>query len=281
MHGDRAQFLPGYTPHFCASAAIPNIQFVDPNLGNANTSDEAAEMQLALVQFYEAVYYLVAVSLAMMSIWIIWMPLVPFLVHNVATGEVTTTISDTFSRYNTVSTIYMVGPVSILFLFRMVRTFSAPLHFVPAVRKRYISLALIAVQYFLLVIIRYDTIQGFMHPLSVAVVFGCLFVYHALVYNKNTNRSLKTIVRRISSCFIICFAILVWLIFHLQTNHWLYIVACIVEVFAVLSLGFLDFIDLAEYRGNYSEEMQKMIGSNERSFNELVPMLSVETLRDT
>ena len=225
MQGYGAAFLPGYAPHFCASAAFPGLQFVDPNLGNANTSDEAPQTQLALVQFYEAVYYLVAVSLAMMSIWIIWMPLIPFLVHNVATDEVTTTISDTFSRYNTVSTIYMVGPVSILFLFRMVRTFSAPLHFVSADRKRYISLALIAVQNFLLVIIRYDTIQGFMHPLSVAVVFGCLFVYHALVYNKNTNRRLKTIVRRISACFIICFGVLVWLIFHLQTNHWLYIVA--------------------------------------------------------
>lgn len=266
--------LPGHLSHFGGTGAFVAPEFVDPNFNDADASkEEAAHTQLALLQFYEAVYYLAAVSLAMMSIWIIWMPLVPFLLNNIATNEVTTTISDTFSRYNTVSTIYMVGPLSILFLFRMVRTFSAPHAFVSAARKRYISLALIAVQYFLLVIIRYDSIQGIMHPLSVAIVFGCLFLYHALVYNHKTNRPLKTAVRRISACLIVCFGILVWLVFHLQTNHALYIVACIVEVLAVLTLGLLDYIDLAEYRGNYSEKMEKMNEMKVQNLDELVPVL--------
>lgn len=269
--------LKSHSTHLYATGAVVGPMFIDPNLQTEGAPPgEPTQTQFALVQFYEAIYYLAAVSLAMMSIWVIWMPLVPFLLDSVATDEVTTTISDTFSRYNTITTIYMVGPLSILFLFRIIRTFAAPAVLVSATRKRYISLLLVAVQYFLLVIIRYDSIRGFMHPLSVAIVFACLLLYHSLVYNYNTNGGLKRVVRMICTLLILLFGALVWFVYQLGKSHWLYIVACIIEVLAVLTLGSLDFIDLAEYRGNYGEQLKQLSGTQSQTLDELVPILQTD-----
>jgi len=100
-------------------------------------------------------------------------------------SKTTTTISHTFAEHNTVITIYIIGPVSLLFLFRVNRTLRD--NKTSQYTRKMVLILLLSVQYTTLVVVRYDTIKGAAHYLYTALTFTKLLVYHGIVSNRVTH----------------------------------------------------------------------------------------------
>ena len=98
-----------------------------------------------------------------------------------AKSKSTTTISHTFAEYNTVITIYVIGPVSLLFLVRVNRTLCD--HTLSQYKRKIVLIMLLAMQYTTLVVVRDDTIKGKTHYLFTGLTFFLLLLYHGRVSN--------------------------------------------------------------------------------------------------
>jgi len=163
----------------------------------------------------------------------------------------TTTISHTFAEYNTFITIYIVGPLSLLFLFRVNRTLQDGN--LSQFYKKIIFLVLICVQYTTFVVVRFDSIKGAAHYLFTALTFICVLVYHATVTSSYDLRHRdRLIVINFSKCCIaacslsaMCgFATIILICENVRSRVQLWTFACCLEILAILLLGSLDMMDI-------------------------------------
>jgi len=163
----------------------------------------------------------------------------------------TTTISHTFAEYNTIITIYIVGPLSLLFLFRAHRTFED--ENLSQIRKKLVFMILVCVQYTTFVVVRVDTIKGATHYLFTALTFVLILVYHALVSSLYDLRhhsrlpviqQIKRIVAASSIGTMSAFAYIILGTEDVRSHTGLWTFACSLEIFAILLLGALDMLDV-------------------------------------
>jgi len=157
----------------------------------------------------------------------------------------TTTISHTFAEYNTLITIYIIGPVSLLFLFRVNRTLRD--NKISQYTRKIVLILLLAVQYTTLVVVRYDTIRGSIHYLFTFLTFLILLLYHGIVSNAKKHYYVdlaKPIFACCSVAFMIGFGGLVFFVYDLKNNTVVWTVCCFLEIAALLCLGSLDIFDI-------------------------------------
>ena len=160
-------------------------------------------------------------------------------------SKTTTTISHTFAEHNTVITIYIVGPVSLLFLFRVNRTLRD--NKISQYTRKMVLILLLSVQYTTLVVVRYDTIKGAVHYLFTALTFIFLLMYHGIVSNRIANPTvdyIKPIVGVASVVFMSGFCGLILLFHDIKNNETYWVICCYMEILALLSLGTLDILDI-------------------------------------
>lgn len=207
--------------------------------------------------FEQTLYFLSVVSVGLWFVWISWMPFLDWLVPPSVDEhwlDGTTTISDTFRRYSTVSTVYMTGPLSILFTLRLYRTFRCPL---VTWKKKNVTSCLLLVQYSLYVIIRYDHIYGPVHGVFVFITVILLLYYHYSVdYTSCVHpdhpprarvRSQKALLGVLCISCLFLFAVLL-VSSDLVKQSSVYFAACLFEVLGIALLGFLDVIDIRNMR---------------------------------
>lgn len=209
------------------------------------------------VLYEETLYFLSVISIGLWFVWITWLPFLDWLAPPALPQEMLegpTTISDTFRRYSTVSTVYMSGPLTILFIFRIYRTFRSDL--LVHVKKN-VAVFLILVQYSLFVIIRYDHIYGPTHGAFVLVTVVLLMYYHysvQFISSQDSTPALYALVRKekrfvgtLALFLLTAFAVLI-VADQINNNHIVYFCACICEIFGIIFLGGLDVIDIRYMR---------------------------------
>ena len=163
----------------------------------------------------------------------------------------TTTISHTFAEYNTLITIYIIGPISLLFLFRVHRTLEDTT--ISQLRKKLVFMILVLVQYTTLVVVRFDTIKGPVHYIFTALTFFLILVYHFNVrsqYSENHSgikADIYNLKQFVGCCSVVCMFVFCYLMLFykdIRLNNALWTFACILEIFALLALGSLDMLDI-------------------------------------
>ena len=162
-----------------------------------------------------------------------------------AKSKSTTTISHTFAEYNTVITIYVIGPVSLLFLFRVNRTLRD--HTLSQYKRKIVLIMLLAVQYTTLVVVRYDTIKGKTHYLFTGLTFFLLLLYHGLVSNAIQHPFVDWLKPSLGVCSVFCMSVFAGLVFFfhdIKQNDYFWTLCCFMEILALLSLGALDILDI-------------------------------------
>ena len=234
--------------------------------------DHIAAVPPAFEMEYEAsLYFFAAVSAGLWLVWIFWIPFLGLLAPSIGSAPAVTTISDTFKTYSTVSTIYLVVPSSVLLLLRVYRTYKAPTLTLRA-RKR-VAVLLVLCQVLLFVIIRYDSIRGWVHFACVFCLVAILVLYHATVMYVplDDNGCVAAHTRKLklggvvgSVLFLAAFGILVVFV-DLDPDRdaeW-YTVACLCEIFGVMLLGMLDVIDIAGFaRGRQQRRECTYVGAD-------------------
>lgn len=184
----------------------------------------------------------------------------------------TTTISDTFSDHNVVATIYIVGPLSVLFLLRIYRTLRCAQLASSQQTKKFVCVLLIISQYSVFVVIRFDAIKGTAHAVATFLTFFLLLVYH--YYTHKPNKSLRIVDGRfplkfvlgfISTMCILCFAGLVSFVDEPLQHTGLWAIATLLEILGVLFLGALDMVDINELgsRLTVAYDMDSVCGSDD------------------
>ena len=197
-----------------------------------------------------ALYPLTLVSANIYTGWILVMPLLR-VVQNEITGAAqtivhTTTISETFGSFNVIATVIIIGPLSVIFVFRVHRTLS--LSMLQQRTRRLLFLALVAVQYTMFVVLRYDALKGPVHYAFTGATFLILYLYHAsttfVAEHGEALAKAKLIGGSVSALCIFCFLsfIVLWQVDETPSVAWT--ATCICEVVGALALASLDIIDL-------------------------------------
>jgi len=157
----------------------------------------------------------------------------------------TTTISHTFAEHNTVITIYVVGPMSLLFLFRVNRTLRDDK--LSQYARKMVLIVLLSVQYSTLVVVRYDTIKGFAHYFFTAMTFVSLLLYHGIVSNRGAHWMVDLIkpMVGVASVLLMCgFGAMISFVTDIRNRHTYWTMCCYMEILALLLLGSLDILDI-------------------------------------
>lgn len=206
-----------------------------------------------MMVFDQCVYFLSAVSAAMFLIWIGWMPLLKVVAPDINEDidTPTTTISDTFSSYNVIATIYIMGPMSVLFLLRVYTTLRCTHLTKNEQTKKFVCIVLLLSQYSMFVVIRFDAIRGNAHIIATFLTFALLLVYHFYTYHETS-----ACVRAVWGCpvklilgvgcvvCILLFACFVVWVEHPEKHAGLWIIATVLEILGVLFLGAMDMVDI-------------------------------------
>jgi len=156
-----------------------------------------------------------------------------------------TTISHTFAKYNTLITIYIIGPVSLLFLFRVHRTLRD--NKISLYLRKMVLILLLSVQYTTMVVVRYDTIKGSTHYLFTSLTFINLLFYHGIVSNAQEHPIVDHLKPLIATCSLILMSMFGGLVFFFQDirdHDFAWTLCCFSEIAALLSLGSLDMLDI-------------------------------------
>jgi hypothetical protein len=164
---------------------------------------------------------------------------------NAKASKTTTTISHTFAEHNTIITIYIIGPVSLLFLFRVNRTLHD--NKISQYTRKMVLILLLSVQYTTLVVVRYDTIKGAPHYLFTALTFLNLLLYHSIVSNRVAHPLIdyiKPIIGVASVVLMSGFCGLILLFPNIKSNETYWVICCYMEISALLCLGLLDILDI-------------------------------------
>ena len=157
----------------------------------------------------------------------------------------TTTISHTFAEYNTLITIYIIGPVSLLFLFRVNRTLRD--NKISQYTRKMVLLIVLLAQYTTMVVVRYDTIRGAVHYIFTFLTFLSLLLYHGIVSNTVKHESIDFLKPILACCSVVCmvgFGGLVFFFHDIKNNMVFWTLCCFLEIAALLSLGALDILDI-------------------------------------
>jgi len=147
-------------------------------------------------------------------------------------------------EYNTLITIYIIGPVYLLFLLRVNRTLRE--NKISQHTRRMVLIVLFA-QYNTMVVVRYDTIRGAVHYICTFLTFLKLLLHHGIVSNTLKHESidfLKPILAFCSVVFMFGFGGLVVFPHDIKNNTVLWTVCCFLEIAALFSLGALDILDI-------------------------------------
>lgn len=206
-----------------------------------------------MIVFDQCVYFFSAVSAAMFLLWIGWMPLLKFVVPGMhkETDTPTTTISDTFSNYNVVATIYITGPLCVLFLLRIYTTLRCEYLSGKEQTKKFVCILLLLSQYSMFVVIRFDAIRGNAHVVATFMTFFLLIMYHTYTHNAASMHGgnvwgcpTKLLLGIVSTVCILMFACLVFWVDNPDKYSGLWTIATVLEIIAVLFLGAMDMIDI-------------------------------------
>ena len=188
-------------------------------------------------------YYSMAAALVLFGGWVLWVPLLAIL-DPLATHRglsLPTTVSQTFQDFGTLSTIYLVGPLSAMFLARMYRIAFAT-HLAPRARRALLC-GLVVAQVSLFVVIRFDAIRGTLHYVAACVVFACAFVYHACISRGAVARRKYPLAAASFACLVFFGAVFFALPAH---DSWWWGAACCGEIAGILLLLVLDVVDIME-----------------------------------
>lgn len=165
-------------------------------------------------------------------------------------GMPTVTISDTFAIYNVAVTIYIVGPLSVLFLLRVYLTLRCTPGELDTRNKKIVFMCLLLSQYSLSVVIRFDAIKGGLHAGATVVTFALLLAYHGMTRH-SARKSVdvcgvpaKTLMGSASVACIVLFGLLVVLVRRPDEHTELWAVAVALEIAGVLLLGGMDMLDI-------------------------------------
>jgi len=169
-------------------------------------------------------------------------------------GMPTVTISDTFATYNVAVTIYLAGPLSVLFLHRLYRTLRCTASELDNRSKKIVFIYLLLSQYSLSVVIRFDAIKGGLHAGATVLTFALLLAYHAMTRHC-TRKSFdvcgvpaKTLLGSASVACILLFGLMVVLVRRPDEHTELWAVAVTLEIVGVLLLGAMDMLDIQSLR---------------------------------
>jgi len=166
-------------------------------------------------------------------------------------NNITTTISHTFSRYNTLATIYLAGPMSLIFLFRVYRTVRDTV--LTNLQKKMVLIVVLLTQYTTMIVVRYDTIIGIWHYVFTGLTFLLLLIYHNTTHGSCKEEYqeeitvIKTYVSLASIVLMLFFGVAQFTVTGIRDMQEWWQVLCIIEVFAVLLLGSLDLVDVYAY----------------------------------
>ena len=215
----------------------------------ADPATEAREQRAKALALYERCLFISsAFSAACFAAWITWVPFIHLLIPDIEreTENHVTTVSHTFQRYNPTSTIFLIIPLTIFFMFRNFRVFiNTSLR---DEEKKTVFIMLIISQISIFIVTRYDAIRGTWHYLFTFATISLLYVYHALVRDPYQciffGLNVKTMLMTISVVAILCFAGLFIAFDDIQERPEIWTVACIAEVFGLLTLGALDVVDI-------------------------------------
>lgn len=222
---------------------------------------EATQKRKALLLYERCIYIAAAFAAAAFAAWITWVPfihlLIPGLKHD--RRNAVTTVSHTFAKYNSLVTIYLIGPLTIFFVFRTYRVFVNKK--LVNEEKKAVFLLLLLVQYSLFIVMRYDAVQEFAHYFFTFATIGLLYIYHLVVVDSPHVAEIygvrvKSIFLWLSVLAITGFATLFLITDDLEKNESLYTLACLLEVFGILTLGLLDLTDI--YVLGYEIECAKL-----------------------
>ena len=200
-------------------------------------------------------------SIIAANIYFSWLAVLPVL--NAVTADLythdsdrvdTTTISETFGSFNVVATVLIITPMSVIFVLRVHRTLC--LAELSERARRGLFLCLLAVQYSMFVVLRYDTIKGNVHYAFTGLTFVLLYTYHfATSFRSVLGTSLfqcKVLLGAISSLCIFCFLgfILVWQVEEVRGIPWT--ATCLCEITGAIALATLDIVDIYTLRTRYN-----------------------------
>lgn len=208
-------------------------------------------------------YYGMAFGVVCFASWVLWVPFVSFLDPlSLNTEHIATTVSATFSNFNVESTIYLIGPISLLFMFHFYRTaFSIELS---RSWRRGILCTLVVVQYCIFIILRYDAIHGVGHIIPTVMVFVLAYFYHIVISEKFIRQ--KKMPFLFGSVGFISFFMVVYIwgpdtCIKDQTRtvgfagcEWLWTLACFSEAFAIVLLLCMDVLDVLFFCNVWKEE---------------------------
>ena len=189
-------------------------------------------------------YYSMAAAVVLFSAWVFWAPLLGLLWPALASSPSTpiSTISFTFSTYNVVSTIFLVGPLCIFFCFHVYRiAFSLLLSHV---HRRALFVALVVLQYSLFVVLRADAIRGAWHYVFTGIVFVLIYWYHLAVADANVQRAKLPVLGTSAVCILFFGACIV---LDVEQDGLLWLAACTSEVLAVAFIAVLESIDVLDF----------------------------------
>jgi len=165
----------------------------------------------------------------------------------ISEDTITTTISRSFSQHNAAATIYLIGPMSLIHVFRVYRTINDSSK--SAVYRKIILIVVLLSQSTVMVVIRYDAIHGIQHYIFTGVTFTLLIVYHNTITGscpKGYDEFIITQKSRISFLSVtsmMIFGIVQISHLNIHTDNLMWNLVCVLEVMAVILLGSLDMID--------------------------------------
>ena len=197
--------------------------------------------------YSRVMYYSAMLAGGMWVSWIGWMPLLHLIIPHFdgTNGMLTSTISHTFAKYNTVATIYMNIPMSLLFVFRLYRTFENTM--VPPRTKKEVAIILLCAQISMSAVLSYDTIVGFAHAIFTTMSFLSLYIYHYRIRNEDVcywyGLNVKVVLALCSIVFISTFGIMMAFVLQPNTSRHLWGLICVCEIIGALCLGLLDLVD--------------------------------------
>ena len=216
--------------------------------------------------FIRALYPLGVLSANIYTGWILFMPLLKVVQNDISHADAsevrTTTISETFGTFNVIVTVMIIGPLSVIFVVRAHRTLC--LRVLSERQRRIIFLVLIAAQYTLFVVLRYDALQGPVHYAFTGATFLLLYSYHiSTTFVRVVGPALfkaKLIAGVTSATCIFCFLcfIVLWRVDEAPTLPWT--ATCLCEVLGAIALAALDITDLYVLRVSYDPGARPRVG---------------------
>lgn len=229
------------SPNNWLSPAGPHYTLV--NNHDSKNNEEEEKLRQQSIDYDKLIYAGGVFSSALFATWISWMPFLNVLLPGMSDENKLTTISHTFKQFNPLVMVYLSGPLTIFFLFRVYRTFINPS--LSSMHKKIIFLDLLLSQYSLFVVLQYEAIPGTLHYVFTFITIATLYIYHGIVVNEtqHTHNNLKKTIGVLGFGALVTFAVILQND-DLDHETTLWTVACVAEVVGICFLGLLDVIDI-------------------------------------